>query len=507
MRDMAKVQRIAALLALVLAILFVVVDQTPDAGFRRGHRGWVSAHALAIIQKADPSNGFLGYTLEFVDTAGDHSYYYFDRYPRFFSATMHAALNTFDLPLRTQIQLARQIMNLIYGLTLVLAVAVLVEVEVPLALAVAATALAGSGHYMVRYRDMVHFDQPALLGATILLWAIARFYRMGARREVYAATSVAVVMGRGYASFAILGLWWIVEAIATMRGGMPGILKTLVLSTQTRACLLAIGIAGLCLGHNVLTEARIKGTSVANVGIVQSAQRRLSMDESFNKSHATRLAWSAFTDEQVKRTLKGLHPYGVATRFSKSVRYWALAVLVAVVGIWIRTRRTGLRAPLVILSLWGLAWIAPMRGLTAFHDYTSMYLFSLNLVFFAALCSAVPERGQLLAALMGCACLVLSTEVKNRNLEEGEETRTAVTADFERIAKELPARTAVSVEPDYRYILKGVPNALGFYLPGHPIQNPSRGPLWVTRNRTYDGLNLTPDNDHVFLFKAEAPSH
>ena len=52
---------------------------------------------LAIIEHATPSNLFVGYTMEYAYEDGSRGYWYFDRYPVFFSVAMHAALNTFDL--------------------------------------------------------------------------------------------------------------------------------------------------------------------------------------------------------------------------------------------------------------------------------------------------------------------------------------------------------------------------------------------------------------------------
>lgn len=501
MRASAKLQRSVALLSLLMVLVFVMVDRTPDAGFAEGHRGWVSVHALAIFQKATPGNGFLGYALALVDPSGKPGWDYFDRYPRFFSATMHAALNAFDLSLRAQILLARQIMNLLYGCTLLAAVALLVELEVPVAVAVAATTLAGSGSFLVEYRDMIHFDQPALLGAMVLLWVIARFSRRKASsRFVYVATIAAVVSGRGYASFAVLGVWWIVEAWSALGGGLRALPRRLVLGVPTRAYVLGIVVAGLCLGHNVASEARITGRSLADVGIVRSAMRRLSMDEEINRSNDESMAWGAFSRIQADRITRGVQPYGAVIRFEGSVTPWLLSGLATIVEIWIATRPEGVRIQLLVVALRGLAWIFPMRGLTAFHDYTTMYSFSLHLLFFAALCSLLPVRAQLSAALLGCACLVFATDLINKHLAAGAEARTAITADFERIAGRLEPRVPISVEPSHDRILKGVPFALGFYLSGHPIHVPGRGPLWVTRDSRRAGLNLTPDNDTIFLF-------
>src|SRR5262245_55708504 len=156
MRIAWRTQKSAELGALALAFVFILADQVVDQGFQKGHRGWCSANVLAIIENATAENGFVGYTLDFLEADGRHFYYYFDRYPVFFSAGMRVALKTVSLSRGAQIQLARQIMNLLHGLTLVASVGLLLELEVAAGIAVGAVALAASGTLIVAYRDMIH---------------------------------------------------------------------------------------------------------------------------------------------------------------------------------------------------------------------------------------------------------------------------------------------------------------------------------------------------------------
>src|SRR5436190_449155 len=82
-----SVSRALAVAAFAAALAFVFASQTPDAGFRAGHRGWVSAHTLAIAEKASARNGFVGYAVSLA-TASTRDLYYFDRYPVLFSAAL-----------------------------------------------------------------------------------------------------------------------------------------------------------------------------------------------------------------------------------------------------------------------------------------------------------------------------------------------------------------------------------------------------------------------------------
>jgi hypothetical protein len=490
--------------ALALTLLFVFFDQARDEGFQAGHRGSCSANVLAIIGHATPENHFVGYSMESIEPGGRHEFSYFDRYPVFFTVAMHAVLHAFDLSQATQIYVARQAMNALHALTLIAAVGLLIELEIVPGLAVAAVALAASGKLIVAYRDMIHFDQAALLGFVGLLWAIARWYRVRDDRFIYVASAVAVSMGRGYASFAVLGTWWIVEAARAVRQDVRRAPKVVALGPQTRACLLAIGIAGACLGYNMEVEAHKRGVPMAEVGIIESATRRLAMNPSFNKTRARALAWGTFTRTQAARGLSNLTPYFVRDVAPKSgPRLWLGAGVVALgTGLFIARRKPALRAPFLVASLAGFAWIFPMRGLTAFHDFTTMFLLSLGVVFASAVLSVVPPRFQLLPAVLACACLAFSTHDRNHDLRLRERYSRSYTDDLGRIAARLAPGDPVSARSPENVVPK-VPYALGFLLPNQPILAQGlEGKYFVgnVHKAPVGAQNLTPENRRVALF-------
>ena len=170
-------------LVVVGAILaaFVFLNQNRVVGWepgynelQPGHHGWVSSHTLAIIAQRTPANGFVGYTLASVDEAGHVDYDYFDRYPVYFSAAMHGLLSL-KARLSTQIYLAKQAMNGIFLLTVLVAYLLLRKLSLASLPALAASLLAVSSPYLLFYKDMAHYDQPALLGMLILILAIAHY--------------------------------------------------------------------------------------------------------------------------------------------------------------------------------------------------------------------------------------------------------------------------------------------------------------------------------------------
>jgi hypothetical protein len=490
-----------AFAALAFALVFIFVDQAHDTGFQKGHRGWCSANVMGIIEHATPSNGFVGHTLQFIRD-GKKKYDYFDRYPAFFSAGMHVALNTFELSRGEQIFVARQLMNVLHALTLIAAIAFLLELGVTPGIAVGAVALAAAGRLIVMYRDMIHFDQAALTGFVTLLWALARWYRTRNDRLIYFATAFGVMMGRGYASFAVLAVWWLVELVIAARTSRQA-LKTMVFGTATRACLLAIAIGTSCLAYNIWREAEKNDVAWTKVGIVDSASRRFLISEKVNESQKKKVAWSKFGKIQVERFVSNAQPFA-GPRF-QTKNTWINAALtllgVAVIAAFIARSKRELRPPMIVAALSGVLWIVAMRGLTAFHEFTTMFLFGGIVLLMLALIHWVPERFAVVPALLGCFVLVAATSARNNQLEKQEPKGEVYTKDFARIAEKLKPGDAFDIEPrDRKKLVPGVPYAIGWFLPDNYIENDAK--LIVSNKKKRKGSkNLTPDNKKLFLYK------
>ena len=251
------------------------------------HHGWVSSHTLAIIAHATPANAFVGYAVASIDENGEKQYDYFDRYPVFFSVGMHTLLSL-KSRLSTQIYLAKQAMNGVFLLTVIVAY-LLVRKLTGRTLSSFAIAVASvSSPYLLFYKDMVHYDQPALLGILILIYAIALHKIDHHRRMVYGAALLSVSLGRGYASFAVLGTWVFLEALSLIRLRdlpWPQRWGRFVRLDAVRAFLLAIGWGAACLLYNTGVEAYRRGVPLGETSIVLSAINRLALNEGFNESY------------------------------------------------------------------------------------------------------------------------------------------------------------------------------------------------------------------------------
>jgi hypothetical protein len=494
--------RLLACAALAAALAFVFVDQPHDDGFRRGHRGWVSAHTLAIVERSVPENGFVGYTLA-LTTETSRDLYYFDRYPVFFAAALEGIENLFASDRTSEIRVARQVMNVVYALTLVAAAVLLVELGLPVEAAIAAAVLAGASATMVAFRDMVHFDQPALLGIVVLLWALARRKGGGSAALVAGVSAVAVMSGRGYASFAVLGLWWIFESASLLRKARDAsVLRAIATSVPTLACLVAIAVGTTCLGYNIVMESRLRGIAVTEVGIVRSGLRRLSLDEGFNERMERSIKWSHVLQSQQAGVAHSVLPFArrdpLHARPWLRVGLWSLVLAVAIA--FAATRPAATRTVWLTAVFAGPVWLLVMRNLAAFHQYTALYFYPLSLAFFAALLHRLSARVASAAAVAACLLLVDATRESNRVIVQNAGTSRQDTKDMIQIERVLGPGDAVATD---KQLLRGVPYALGFYLPDNDIVVEGPATLVLSRRRQFQGQNLTPGNAGIFLYRPD----
>ena len=195
----------------------VFATQSGGTGFWYKFHGGVSVHGLAIMSRATPANAFVGNSRTLINADDSLRPEYFDRSPVFFSVLVGALINlTEDLP--TKVFIARQVMNAVFVLTMLFAWLLLWRLSGQRLLALAIIALTCSGYWLLYYRDMIHFDQPGLLGTMVLLVFLADFKLKGRsrRRGLVGASLVAVGLGHAFPAFSVLGLWFVMEAAGIM---------------------------------------------------------------------------------------------------------------------------------------------------------------------------------------------------------------------------------------------------------------------------------------------------
>jgi hypothetical protein len=394
-------------------------------------------------------------------------------------------------------------MNVIFLLTVATAFLILRRLSVAPLRAATAAILAASSPYLLFYKDMVHYDQPALLGMSLLILAIA-WHKIDGKRPVvvYVATLLATSMGRGYASLVVLGLWFVMEAVLVLaRKGAP-FRKSLAAAARLPALwalVLGIAWAALNLGYNIRTEAAARGVDPSETSIVQSAVNRLSLNEDFNESYADLLGWRYFISDELIRVVRWTFPiwnYEGSALLSAAIA----SIMAATIVVFGRSLDSARRQVLALLALSGPIWLFAMRNLSAFHDYTAMYDLGVALAFFGSVVSLLrlPRAGWIVAALMALLVFVARhDQIQDLHRRIGADF-SAYTHDFMRIAEALPSKdAAVHLVDEIPY----APYAIGFYLPGVSLAPLDIADFAIARNRRFLERNLTPEDSRMFLFQ------
>jgi len=488
---------------------FVMWAQPKNSGFAGGHHGWVSSHVLAIIKHADLSNGFVGHTLTVQPESGQVDYVYFDRYPVFFSAGMNLLIDHPWLSVRKQVRIARQVMNLIFCLTMLVAYLLLEKLTGSLALSLSAVLMAFSTPILLHYKDMVHFDQPALLGCMLLLYAIA-LNRLDGKplRLVVGVSLLAVSMGRGYASYAILSLWLLfdgLQLVRTCRWRIGQIFREAIRLDSLKVFVIAVTFGALCLSYNIFAESFKRGVNYQRADIIGSAKRRLVSDRGLTTRQKGFLKWSKYSRIQSERFVLTIIP----VLFVKDVtldKSWLLAISAALVGSLITAQRRLKRRLWKLLVFSGIVWILLMRRLTAFHDYTSMFYLGTSLGIYAACIYKLPRLVRWVALPAACVVFVCSVRVYGFDGPGSHNSlvRNQFTSDFNRITPHLKNGDRVYIEGTdthlhYPEIVPGAPFAVGFYLADQVLTTKARSRCIISKNQKLRELSLTPYNLHFFL--------
>ena len=493
---------------LIVVIVMTFVQQDKIVGWEPGydilqpsHHGWVSSQGLAIISQATPENDFVGFAVRYKDEQNNIVYDYFDRYPVFFSAIFNRVLS-FWPKLSMKIYLAKQVMNLIFVFTLLLAFLIIDKLIKNKPLALTAVLFAFSNPFLLFYKDMVHFDQPALLGFLLLTYAIALYKIDGLRYPVYIATFAAIAMGRGYASYAVLITWLAIEGILVLRTkGLAFGQKVKNILKQPSFVLLVLGIVwgAALLSYNIVIEAKTRNVSIMQTSIVDSASRRLSFNQDFNQEYENIINWPNFIKTEVNRIIQWTYPVNRV-----NLGFWGnallLVVMFVIMGSIIRKQSLKIRMLFLILMLSGFVWLIPLRNLTAFHDYTTMFYIGIPLVFFVSVIFLLkPSReASYYMAIIGML-LYLSAIIQVKDLHESiAGNANQYTYDFMRIEE------AIDGVGNNVYLADKVPYgpyAPYFYLSDQYLAPEDLADYVITSNPNYSSDNLTPNNGDLFLFK------
>lgn len=359
-----------AIAVLLVVMLFVSEPAIVDF-FQKGHFNWVSLHSLAIARHSSIANGGVGYSCEWLHPNGAIHLDYFNRYPIVFAVVSRWLLSPWAGDGVAWLYAARQWMNLIFVATALALWWWLRALHFSRPVAMASVLFTLSAPVVLQYRNMFHFDQPALLAYVLLLLVVVRKV-LSAQPDL-----------RWY--------WWAL-CLAALSGRSAVVLMfSLVLPLQRdldvprgRLWLgvpIAFGTVGLATSYNIAWEAHLNAVTWTSTSVVQSAMRRLGLSgDGFSERHLERTRW-----------LGGALPK-LITYITEFMLPLLLVVAVLVLTrLFIQRRRSSSTDGLILAAvpdqalkcrrqmLWSTGgttalWVVVMKNLFVFHVYAGMMM-------------------------------------------------------------------------------------------------------------------------------------
>ncbi len=488
--------------AAIAAVLFFT--QADLSGFPTGHHGWITSHTLANAAHTTPGNLLTGYTLRHAATdSTPEAPVYFNRSP-FVGTLIMGVVMRFGGDLAGQVLVSRGLSNLVIVFAALLGVLILLDFGLSVPGAFAAVLLALSGHWIMRYRDMVCVDAWTMLGFLLIARGAQLHVHGGKSVDIYRRVAAATSVGWGYANLPVLALWAATTAaVKLLREKAPA--AELKNQPAIVAFALAAAMSVAYLGHNVIAESVIRDVSITETGVVDSAIRRLGGDSGYNKTNNA--TWKEYAKTQSRRSARGALPrsaWDALGNIDKKAGWLVLLILSAMALIFALTRRKDLKGPALLLVLSGPAWLILMRNLALFHDYTTMVLFGLYLCAFAVVFDMLPTAFSWIGLVLAASLFVSANLDYNAEKSRWATRHNPMTADFERIAAKLPPEVAVFYKEGYRGLSGEAPYKIGFYLPDHPVADDAKATPWVISRYRKDpgpGELLTASNKLAFLYK------
>ncbi len=480
-------------------LLAVIVLGTQFAGTGFGnkeHYSWVSSHSLAIVSHVTPANGFVGHSRTVMDAGGRLDYRYFDRSPILFGALTGALINLTD-NLTLKVWIARQVMHVIFILTMLLAWRLLRRLGARPVPALAMVTLGFSGYMLLYYREMFDYEHASLLGMMLLLYAIAGF-RQARRprwRRLALITLLALALGRGYASLGVLGLWTALEAADILRQGGPGPaqrLRAIAGHQATRLLLVGAVWITLLLGWNIAHEMARRDLPLAETNIAASFLNRIPG----GKLTDDRTAYARFTPTLERRLLRWFLPLDESS--GRDIHHWALLPALVLVVSYSVSQKPARRIALLLTAFSGLVWILGMINHTRYHDFTTMYALGFALVFWLALLERVRQPRIVAVLLILSLALFLrnSLEIEAGNNEHFRDTA-IYTEEYDRILRQIgrSGQVVYSSRDLLDAVMNRAPVVLGFYLGDNILAERAEQADYLVAAREVLALPAAPPDD------------
>ena len=452
-------------LLLLLAALATLFLPNPDRGLfhRSGLHNAVSVNYLMVAANLSPERRFAGVEFLTLDEHGAPSYNPYNRFPPGGYLLLKLAMSPFLDDLEARIYAARMLMLLFFAGTALVAQLALARLTANPWAALTAVFLAFSSYDCLYQSDLVATEAwPALFGVMLTFHGMVVFAQEGRFRQLLVKACLALLLGWQVLGlllpFVVLGLAQaLISPFHRRNAATPRPFSRLLRSPHLALGLVALCFATAVLSFNLANEyALFKGAkSLSELPSFQSMRLRVGLNESFNASHASTLAWPGFLETQfidIGRLF--LSAILISADAEVAPRPWLLfwgvvAFCACLLGLAF-TRHKSLWA---VLALAGFCWALPMRHSVAFHEHEALFYIGIPLTLFSLLLLRARwiANNRLvlgLALVAGAAFVFSGARVARAGLDAAEARfQREALADFEAIRKLTKEKAIIAPWP------------------------------------------------------------
>ena len=478
-----KFKQFPTLCGLIMLLVFagIFVFQNENNGFEHGHRGYLSAHGMALAQHVTYKMHFFTYSCKSLDDKNRVIYDAYNRFPFIPFYLIRQVIYPYRGDFIGQIHAARRLMNLFFCLSITISFFILRRLTGNPFLSLAAVLIAFSAEPIQRYQDMIFNDPMALAGFLMAVYIAVRWEeRPGPRRRfLFLLAPVSCFMG--WQSLGVYFVWFlsdIMEDLLRIFKRRTFNLRLLFGKFSVTAFFSAgCWCAGL-LGFQLWNETIYTHKSFFALESINSLAYRLGLA-------GRTLSWIDYLYRFAGVELEYL--------FRMTVPAKSILPIIIVLLLWnsIRQMRTRpstdmpgfstekpstdkLGAPpgltwkiISVLALSGYAWHLPMNNFVIVHDFQAIFLVGVTLAFYLAIFLCLPSRLYKPLCVALAFYFILQTASMNHEKDLQSLKINSVSREFNRIVNRLPPQSKVAVELSGQERRKYGDYAEKYYLSGH----------------------------------------
>jgi len=498
-----RIDRILPFVLLILAGVIIFATENFQGGFiPGGFYGGISIHGLTLSKNL--MNGdhhlFMYASREIRDDKAVYDAY--NRFPVFPFLMTGWVLSIYKFDIYTEIYIARQLMNLLFFLSMIVMYKLILELVENKYLALSVVLVTFSSYYMLSYKTLLFNDTPALLGFVIALTAVVKLQNVKLKIShlfIYSLLPICL----GWQPYSVFFVWFLIDAIEMFinnKGSIKAGIFSLIKQPSTIITSSAVLWGVLILTLQLLNEWRIVGGSFSDLPSVGSALWRsgISSAEGYTQ-YIWLFDWLNYLPNQAHAIAIMIIPFWPIFQVEPGLNASIFIILLLIIYFFIKylKERNSINKVYLIMIFSGFFWMIIMKNFVALHEFQSIFYIGFTAgVFITFLSRLNPVAWKILSINITVGFLItvtLSNHLKTPNVNMNR-----LISQFQSICYQLPVDSKVYFEGDRKRTVEKY--AIDFLLVGRSYVAKEAADYVISKNPDFPGERLT-SNPEFNLFK------